>query len=80
MGKDSDEPLLDRTELTPLPCMGRSGCPETVYVTVHVRILEMGERTQFHTLGLGKNPRKYWILVKSGIADHAYKAAALHNG
>ncbi len=49
----------------------------TVYVTVYVRIPKMGERTQFHTLGLGKNPRKYWILGKNGIADRAYKAAAL---
>jgi hypothetical protein len=52
----------------------------TVYVTVHVRIPKTGERTQFHTQGLGKNPRKYWILVKSGIADRAYKAAALMGG
>ena len=49
----------------------------TVYVTVYVRTPKMGERTQFHTLGLGKNPRKYWILVESGIAGRAYKAAAL---
>jgi hypothetical protein len=49
----------------------------TVYVSVHVRTPKVGERTQFHTLGLGKNPRKYWVFVNSGIAGRDYKAAAL---
>ncbi len=48
-----------------------------MYVSVHVRTPKVGERTQFHTLGLGKNPRTHWVFVKSGIAGRAYKAAAL---
>ena len=35
------------------------------------------ERTQFRSQGLGNNPRKYWSYVKTGIAERAYKAAAL---
>ena len=43
-----------------------------MYVGVHVRTPKRGERTQFRSHGLGKNPRKHWVFVKGGIAGRDY--------